>query len=496
LVEAKGIVVINSTSSYKIANENFVKWRVGIMVVENAAFNELMKLAGWSGRYDDEVTITRHDPVLPTYFHAGEMTAGIHAACGVAISKLWELKTGRRQQVAIDVRAATATLLSFMYLKLNGEELSRQQPTQTRTYSPGFQKTRDGRWFFVHNYGSQKVLKLLGCEKNPESVPDAVASWDAQSLEDATAEAGLCGAFARSGEEWAKHPQGITLKKLPVVEVIKIGNSPPEPLPPGGNQPLSGIRVLDLTVILAGPTCARTLAEHGADVLKIGSPGRQDGPMFDMETGHGKRSTFLDLQKANDKEKLWSLIREADVFSQSYRYGALNSMGFSPEAVAKARPGIIYTSVNCYGHEGPWRERRGWEQLAQTVSGVAYEEGDGILELVHAAVDDFPTGYEAAFGTLIALERRAHEGGSYLVRVSLTQNAMWLHRLGRVTREKWQGLDRYMPAEEIGRLSIDTNTPWGRLNHMAPVLKLSETPPHWKLPAVPLGTHQPVWLDR
>jgi crotonobetainyl-CoA:carnitine CoA-transferase CaiB-like acyl-CoA transferase len=466
------------------------------MVVDNAAFTELMQLAGWSGKYDDEVTITGQDPVIATGFRIGELAAGIHAASGVAISKLWELKTGRRQKVAIDVRAAAASVLNS-WMKINGEQMSRQQQKNTIAYSPynaGYKKTRDGRWFYVHFYGSQRVLKLLECENNPEYVPDAVANWDAQALEDAIAEAGLCGAMARSLEEWARHPQGIALQKLPVVEVIKIGNSPPEALPPG-NQPLSGIRVLDLTVILAGPTCARTLAEHGADVLKIGSPGRQDGTNFDMATGHGKRSTFLNLQENRDRERLWSLIREADIFSQGYRNRALASMGFSPEALAKARPGIIYTSINCYGHEGPWRERRGWESEAQTVSGIAYEQGNGKADMVHGPIDDYSTGYEAAFGTLVALERRAREGGSYLVRVSLTQNAMWLCRLGRVAREKWQGLDG-PSVDEISRLSIDTETAWGRLTHMVPVLKFSETPPHWTLPAAPLGTHQPVWLDR
>jgi crotonobetainyl-CoA:carnitine CoA-transferase CaiB-like acyl-CoA transferase len=463
------------------------------MVVDNAAFTELMRIAGWSGKFDDEVTITGQDPVLPTSFHVGEMTAGIHAAIGVAINNLWELKTGRRQQVAVDVRDATATVLSVFNLKIDGKDPPRGQPM---AFSPGYYQTRDERWVYVYTYEGQRMLKLLGCEKNPGSVPDAVASWDAQALEDTIAEEGLCGAMVRSGDEWAKHPQGKILQQLPVVEVIKIGNSPPEPLPPG-SRPLSGIRVLDPTIILAGPTCARTLAEHGADVLKIGSPSRQDGPGFDMDTGHGKRSTYLNLKEQSDKERLWKLIREADVFSQSYRYGALASLGFSPEALARVRPGIIYTSVNCYGHEGPWRERRGWEPMAQTVSGIAYEQGDGGKpEMVHAAIDDYPTGYEAAFGTLVALERRAREGGSYLVRVSLTQNAMWLYRLGRVAKEKWQGLDRHPPAEEIKRLSVNTETVWGRLTHMAPVLKLSETPPHWTLPAAPLGTHQPVWLDR
>lgn len=459
------------------------------MVIENAAFNELIKLAGWSGTYDDEVTITGQDPVVRTGFRVGEIAAGIHAARGVAVSNLWELKTGRRQQAAIDVRAAAATLSSIMSMKVRGDERSQQQREQP--FAPGFYRTRDGRRVFIYTYESQKVLKLLGCE--PESVKEAVVGWYAQELEDAIAKEGLGGAMVRSAEEWAKHPQGIILHKLPVIEVIKIGDSPPEPLPPG-IQPLSGIRVLDLTIILAGPVCARTLAEHGADVLKIGCPAREDESHFDMDTGHGKRAALLDLNEDSDKEILWSLISKADVVSQSFRYGALNNKGFSPEAVARVRPGIVYTSINCYGHEGSWRERRGWEPMAQSVSGLAYEQGNGKPEMVPGAVDDYITGYNAAFGTLVALERRAREGGSYLVKTSLTQSGMWIYRHGRVARENWEGLERNMPEEDIRRLSVETNTPLGRLNHLAPVLNLSETPPHWTLPPVPLGTHKAVWL--
>ena len=466
-------------------------------MVNNAVFNELMAIAGWSDGFDEQVAITGHDPVLPTRFQIGEMVAGIHAARGVAVSKLWELKTGRKQQVAIDVRAATTTLQSYVYLKIDGEEQRQQQapPQQRQAYGLGFQKTRDGRWFYIHGYGRQRIPKLLQCEDDLEAMPDVISRWDSQELEDAFAEAGLCGAIVRSADEWLSHPQGAILQKLPVVEIVKIGDSTPEPLP-SGEQPLSGIRVLDPTIILAGPTCGRTLAEHGADVLKIISPERAAGGAFDMDTGHGKRAAFLDLLKDSDKEKLWSLIREADVFSQSYRHGALASKGFYPEALAEARPGIIYTSVNCYGHEGPWSGRRGWEQLGQVVSGVADEEGIGAPRLLPAAVNDFNTGYLAAFGTLVALERRAREGGSYRVRVSLTQSSMLLQRQGRIPQNEWWGRERMLPPEEISSLTVETDTPYGQMTHLAPVLQLSETPARWTLPTVPMGTHQPVWLER
>ncbi|MEE9436936.1 MAG: CoA transferase, partial [Candidatus Adiutricales bacterium] len=242
--------------------------------------------------------------------------------------------------------------------------------------------------------------------------------------------------------------------------------------------------------------------------------------------GHGKRSAFLDLSEESGSKKLNELIRGADVFSQSYRLGALDNRGYSPEKVAEMRPGIIYVSMNSYGHEGPWKNRKGWEQLAQTVSGVALEEGsltvtvkggdddegnkNGSLlsrsrfmgagtacppRLLPAAVTDYTTGYLAAFGALTALALRAREGGSYYVRASLTQTAMMIEGLGRIGKEEASAQDRMLPEEESQKLVTVTETPWGAMTHLAPILSLSETPARWTRPTVPLGTHEPVWLD-
>jgi hypothetical protein len=318
-----------------------------------------------------------------------------------------------------------------------------------------------------------------------------VARWDGQALEDRLAEAGQCGAMARTADEWARHPQGRALAHQPRVEIIKLGESDPEPLPTG-ERPLSGVRVLDLTRILAGPTHARTLAEHGADVLYIASPWLPNLDAFVMDTNHGKLSAYLDLDEPDDAARLRELVRQSDVFAQGYRAGALARRGFGPDELAKLRPGLIYVSINCYGHSGPWEARPGWEQLAQTVTGIVAAQGTPDRpQRMPVAACDFTTGYLAALGTLVALGRRAREGGSYHVRASLCRSGMWFVRLG-ATCDPAQATGTGDTAE----LCVETDTPFGRLRHLKPALELSETPPFWARPAVPLGSHQPVWPDR
>jgi hypothetical protein len=300
--------------------------------------------------------------------------------------------------------------------------------------------------------------------------------------------------MARTGDEWQAHPQGAALAKLPPVEVMRIGDSPPEDLSPGADRPLGGLRVLDLTRVLAGPTCARTLAEHGAEVLRIGAAHLPSVEPFVIDTGHGKRSAHLDLRSAEGRDALAALVGEADVFSQGYRGRSLERRGFGPEALAEMRPGIIAVSINCYGHEGPWAERPGWEQLAQTTSGIAVEQGQSAVGggdpvLIPAAACDYTTGYLAALGVMRALLLRAREGGSYHVRASLAQTAGWFRSLGRVDPLRARGLE---PAE-IEALRTRSETAWGPVQHLAPVTRMSVTAPRWDQVTVPLGTHEPRW---
>ena len=258
------------------------------------------------------------------------------AACGVAVSDLWELRGGRPQRARVDVRRAAASLHSRDYLRLDGGP----GPLGPATGNPlvDFYRCRDGRWVHVHGalsnlaYGTMRVL---GCARERESVAAAVAGWDGEALENALAQAGQCGAMVRTAEEWAAHPQGRALADRPRVEIVKLGESEPEPLP-AGERPLSGVRVLDLTRILAGPSHARTLAEHGADVLYIASPWLPNPDAFVMDTNHGKLSAFLDLDQPDDATRLRELIRHTDVFAQGYRAGSLARRGFGPDELADA----------------------------------------------------------------------------------------------------------------------------------------------------------------
>ncbi|MEI9932743.1 MAG: CoA transferase [Rhizomicrobium sp.] len=219
-----------------------------------------------------------------------------------------------------------------------------------------------------------RMLDLLNAQYTRDSIGRATAKWNAFALEDAIAYLNFCGAVVRTPEEWKDSPQGRALTNTPPIVIKKIGEAPPLRLNDSGN-PLDGVRVLDLTRVLAGPTCGRTLASYGADVLHVRAERLDTIEMFDLDTGQGKRSAFLDLIKTADAETLRRLMRDAHVFVDSYRPGALAKHGFTPAALAHLSRGITYVSVSCYGSEGPWAERRGWEQLAQSATGIAHEQG-------------------------------------------------------------------------------------------------------------------------
>ena len=464
------------------------------------ALRTLLPIAGWPEERALSVEVTGGtDPILPTPFRIGESSAASLAAIGLAVSDLWELRTGVRQNIAVDIRQATASLRSVRYMQMDGAPVSTE-----RNKVVGVYPAKNGRWSYLHcNFPNHRAaaLSVLGVPEDREAVGKAVAYWDALELEEAIIAANGAGGMVRTKGEWAQHPQSAAVASLPLMEIVKIGDSPPEKLP-AGDRPLSGVRVLDLTRVLAGPTCARTLAEHGADVLKITGPHLPNLGYQEYDTGHGKLSAHLDLREQKDLETLHGLVREADVFSQGYRPGTLDKRGLSPEALAQMRPGIVYVSLSAFGHVGPWALRRGFDTVVQTVSGITSRQGDLFPgtepgpQFSPVSAIDYLTGYLMAFGALVALARRAREGGSWLVRISLAQTGRWLVGLGEVPIADLEDVPKEFTTAELDSWSMASDTPGGRLHHLGPVVRLSETPPRWARPSVPLGYNEPVWPER
>ncbi|MFG1394974.1 CoA transferase [Xanthobacter agilis] len=471
------------------------------------AFAELMAIRGMMPLDPSEVTLTGADPFFRTPFRIGEVSAAVLAARGVAANDLWELRTGRRQAIKVDARAAAATSLSGgeETLLRGADGLHHPIPTApamkhmvalTQPWAAA-----DGGYVLPHTnlpHLERRVLDVLACDSTVEAVSAAVGRWSADALEDALAAARACGGKVRTPQEWLAHPHGAYLAARPVVEITKVAESAPQPLPAGA-APLAGLRVLDLTRILAGPTAGLSLAEHGADVLMVTAPELPQVPAFVRDTSHGKRSAFLNFTRPEEADRLRALVREADVFIDGYRPERLGAHGFGVQELMALRPGLVHVSVNCFGSGGPFAGRAGWDQVAQAVTGICHTQGEasgaGRPELTPVFMCDFITGFLGAFGAMLALARRTREGGSYQVQVSLCQSAMLLQREGLVSG--FSDAPGRLTPPEFDALSVEVNgTCYGDLKTLGPVLGMAETPCRWSRPTPRLGGDRPEWLAR
>ncbi|KAG8736189.1 hypothetical protein FRC12_017739 [Ceratobasidium sp. 428] len=297
------------------------------------------------------------------------------------------------------------------------------------------------------------ILTTLGLSASSppsrETIAASLRQWEAQLFEDAVIESGGCAFKVRSFAEWDAHPHGVHTVNLPPLSLYKTGEALARPLSEIRQEdlPLKGLRVLDLTRVIAGPVCGRTLAAHGADVIWITSPNLPDLPAIDIDTSRGKRTVQLDLNDEADTITFRNLLKDADVLLQSYRPGSLARRGFGPDALAQEYPGLITVSLSAFGLDGPWGGRRGnlfqFDSLVQAATGFNVAEAeayhsiypqDTLLPLrpLPCQVLDHAAGHFLAFGINAALGRRIKEGGNWHVEVSLLGTANWLRSLGRI----------------------------------------------------------------
>ncbi|RDV04103.1 CoA transferase [Undibacter mobilis] len=438
----------------------------------------------------DRVDLTGAEPVLPSSFAVGTAMQASVAASALAAAEVWKARMGKAQRVGVDMRAAAIAARSERYLQIEG-----QPAPELWDKIAGAYQCSDGRYVRLHtNFPHHRdgVLKLLGCAYEKAAVTEALKGWKAFDFEQAAADANLVVAAMRSFDEWDAHPQGQAIARLPLMSVERIGEAAPRGWPEGA-RPLAGIKVLDLTRIIAGPVGTLTLAAHGANVMLVTSPNLPSVAPLVIDTGRGKLSTHIDLHDAQGRDAFAALLREADIVVQGYRPGGLAALGFAPDAAARVNPGIVYVSLCAYSHEGPWAGRRGFDSLVQTASGFndAEAKAAGIEgpKPLPAQILDHASGYLLAFAAMTALRRQRAEGGSWHVRLSLAQTGRWLRSLGRV-----DGVNAHDPARgDVLDCLEESDSGFGRLSAVRHPALMSETPPYWSRPSVPLGTHPPAW---
>jgi crotonobetainyl-CoA:carnitine CoA-transferase CaiB-like acyl-CoA transferase len=442
----------------------------------------------------DTVTLSGEEPQLPSSFRVAAAAQASIAAAGLAAAQIWQSRSGQSQGVAVDMRHAVVECRSERYLRVEGKS-----PPPAWDAIAGVYRTGDRRFVRLHtNFPHHRaaVCKVLDCKAERDDVQAALLRWDAEAFETAAYAAGGVVAMMRPYEEWSALPHAKALAELPTISIEKIGEAAPKPWP-AGDRPLSGLRVLDLSRVIAGPVAGRTLAVHGADVLLISGPDLPAIPWLTIDTGRGKLSGFAELKSEQGQSALRDLLAEADIFSQGYRPRALAALGFSPEHAARINPGIVYVSLSAYGHAGPWAERRGFDSLVQTSTGFNHAEGqaagvDGPKELP-AQMLDHATGYLMAYGAMMAKARQSREGGSWHVRVSLAQTGRWLWNLGRVADGlKTEDLKR----DAVTAFIEETASGFGPLQAVSHAAVLSKTPAFWARPAMPLGSHRAQWPAR
>ena len=432
----------------------------------------------------------RDEPSLPSSFDvAGAASATIGASLLAAI-EVWKARGGAPQSARLDADSATRAFRSVELVRVNG-----QRPGDIWNPISGFYPTEDGRFVQLHTnfpHHLERTLAVLDVPADRDAVAGAISHWTGSALEDAITTAGACCALARTRGEWLAHPQCAAVRALPLLDTVELAPSPPAHLG-RADLPLAGIRVLDLTRVLAGPIGTRALAAHGADVLRVSSPHLPEVEAALPDTSIGKRSVFLDLHDSDDAARLRELVRDADVFVQSYRPGALDALGFGPVALAALNPRLVYVSLSAYSDIGPWHDRRGYDTLVQTATGMACDEGDAFgmdrPRHVPASPLDNATGYLVAAAAMRALADRHVHGGARHIRCSLVQTREWFERLDRVA-----GTSVARPDDDaiVTELPV-IESPLGRITHVPPPGDLSLTPPRWdRGPAIP-GSATPSW---
>jgi hypothetical protein len=422
---------------------------------------------------------------LPSCFPVSDLAvASVGAACA-ALAEL-SIEQGGGGDVEVDYRLAS------LWFGWSIRPIGWDMPSAWDAIAGDYRAT-DG-WIKLHTnapHHRAAALSVLKCEATQEAVAKEVSRWEAQGLETDIVAAGGCAAQLRTIEAWKAHPQGSAVAAEPLIIWDMKVQPVHSALRPTIGRPLAGLKVLDLTRVLAGPVATRFLAGYGADVLRIDPP-TWDEPGVIPEVTLGKRCARLDLKQSQDREIFMRLLKEADILIHGYRGDALDRLGFGSEARQMIRPGLIDVSLNAYGHSGPWKARRGFDSLVQFSSGIAaagkdWKASDVPISLPVQALDH-ATGYLIAAAAVRGLIARRDGEGSIRARLSLARTAKLL------ADHKGQSNDgQFDPARDADYADSVEQTAWGAAQRLHPPARIVGTPMVWDRPAMALGSSPASW---
>ena len=451
-----------------------------------------------------KVTYYGSDPIKPDRLPYGTACAVALAVKAILIAKIWRERTGEGQDIHVDVRKALRRFSPFLEGKW---ELVNGFPGRTDPYSPfiggpDIVPTKDGKWVMLADVFPairQRALDILKPRGGSyEALRDSVKEWNGEELEEAGDKAGVPMPLARNIKDVLKMDAFTkSVGLMPLITVEKVGESNPVPFTPNPQSPLDGIRQLATTHVIAGPSIGRAMALHGADALNVWRPSDVEHTLWHYTSHVGMRSTLLELKNKEGRAKFLELLSKADVFATNRRKGWRERFDITWEELVKQRPGLIDVQMTWGGENGPWSNRVGFDISAAFAWGLDNIEGTD-EKPAHPAIwvaCDYIAGWLATCGILSALLRRAKEGGSYRVVVSLSRTALWLPELGIFDRDyanKTAGSsDEHVYPDPDGFV---VDTPMGRYTGVKEMIEMSKTPGEYKHPLTPLGSWQPSWL--
>lgn len=447
-----------------------------------------------------KITVTGSDPVVESPLRIGGAASIALLTKSIAAAALHRWRGGEGQDISIDLRKTPHRLCPFYDRKW--EKLGRYPVATTlevgNIMGYTFFQCEDGRWVLPQamytglRLGAQK---LLGVPLTLNPVSEAIGRWKGLELEEAAAKAGVVMPMVRTLPEMLKEKQYTeVLESLPLIELTRIGDAEPEPLRPLGEQPFSGYRALGMGHVIAGAGMGRSLALHGADVLNLWRPGEGEQDPAYASANVGMRSSWLDPRE--DNALLKNMVKGTDIFFHNRRLGFMDEIGLSPEKAAEVRPGIIYVTISLHGLDGPWAGRPGFDQSAGSVTGMmALQGSEDKPELPPImVVNDFLTPWLAQAGIVSALKRKAEEGGSWHVHISLTRVALWILSMGIFDKE-WASSTA---GSSEAHLYLDpetftAETTMGDYQGVTDQVHMSGTPGHYDPVLIPRGSSRLEW---